>query len=73
MKGTSPTPVVWIASIFPSFSFAFWKCEGFFPWRNIVAVSAGVTHTVGLKKGGALVVVGNDDSGQCDVESWDLF
>ena len=40
-------------------------------WSNIVAVSAGNFHTVGLKQDGKVVAVGLNEDGQCDVEKWE--
>ncbi len=37
---------------------------------NIVAISAGFAHTVGLKSDGTVVAVGNNNFGQCNVGSW---
>ena len=39
-------------------------------WTDIVAVSAGQSHTVGLKTDGTVVAVGDNDHGQCDVSNW---
>lgn len=39
-------------------------------WKDIVAVSAGGEHTVGLRKDGTVVAVGKNYNGQCDVSSW---
>ena len=39
-------------------------------WKNIKAVSAGVYHTVGLRKDGTVVAVGDNRNGRCDVSSW---
>ncbi len=39
-------------------------------WENIVAVSAGAEHTVGLKSDGTVVASGWNKHGQCNVESW---
>ena len=33
-------------------------------------MSAGSTHTVGLKSDGTVVAVGNNDYGQCNVSDW---
>ena len=41
-------------------------------WRDLVAVSAGGTYTVGLRADGTAVAVGFNGSGQCDVTSWKL-
>ena len=42
-------------------------CTG---WTDIVAISAGGCHTVGLKSYGTVVAVGDNDYGQCDVSDW---
>jgi len=48
-------------------------------WSDIVAISAGGSatrnygesgHTVGLKRDGTVVAVGDNDQGQCEVETW---
>jgi hypothetical protein len=39
-------------------------------WTDIIQVSAGDNHTVGLKDDGTLVAVGWNDAGQCDVGNW---
>lgn len=39
-------------------------------WSDIVQVSAGRYHTVGLKADGTVVAVGSNDWGQCRVEGW---
>jgi len=39
-------------------------------WSNIVAVSAGDWHTVGLRSDGTVVAVGNNGAGECDVSGW---
>jgi uncharacterized protein (TIGR02145 family) len=39
-------------------------------WRDIVAISAGRNHTVGLKADGTVVTVGNNKDCQCNVSSW---
>jgi len=39
-------------------------------WRDIVAITAGVWNTVGLKSDGTVVAVGNNDNGQCNVSGW---
>jgi alpha-tubulin suppressor-like RCC1 family protein len=40
-------------------------------WTDIVAISAGAWHTVGLKADGSVVATGLDSSEQCDVLGWD--
>ena len=39
-------------------------------WTDIVAVSAGGVHTVGLKRDGSVVAVGRNLNGRCDVSDW---
>lgn len=39
-------------------------------WKNIVAISAGCVHTVGLKSNGTVMATGNNEYGQCDVNEW---
>lgn len=39
-------------------------------WRDIVAVSAGSYHSVGLCKDGTVVAVGDNSRGQCEVSKW---
>ena len=42
-------------------------------WRDIVAVSTGDAHTVGLQADGTVVATeytGKDYFGQCDVSDW---
>ncbi|MDD3066107.1 MAG: hypothetical protein PHI20_06835, partial [Endomicrobiaceae bacterium] len=39
-------------------------------WKDVVAVSANIFHTVGLKKDGTVVAVGDNQYGQCDVSDW---
>ena len=40
-------------------------------WENIVQVSAGLFHTVGLKEDGRVVAVGDNDDGQLNVGGWE--
>ena len=40
-------------------------------WRNIVAISAGGYHTVGLDKDGNVYATGKNEYGQCDVSEWE--
>ena len=37
---------------------------------NASSISAGTWYTVGLKKDGTVVAVGDNDDGQCDVSGW---
>jgi alpha-tubulin suppressor-like RCC1 family protein len=39
-------------------------------WRDVVAVSAGFEHTVGLLEDGTMVATGYNGCGQCDVSGW---
>ena len=39
-------------------------------WSHIIAVAAGMYHSVGLQSDGTVVAVGRNDDGQCDVSSW---
>lgn len=39
-------------------------------WHDIVAVSVGTYHTVGLKVNGRVVAVGNNEQGQCNTGDW---
>ena len=41
--------------------------------RNIIQVSAGGIHTVGLKSDGTVVAVGYNRNGQCEVSDWNMF
>ena len=39
-------------------------------WTDIIAVSAGINYTLGLKSDGTVVAVGADNNDKCEVESW---
>jgi alpha-tubulin suppressor-like RCC1 family protein len=39
-------------------------------WTDIVRISSGTDHTVGLKADGTVVAAGNNTYGQCDVSDW---
>ena len=39
-------------------------------WTNIVAISTGSSHTIGLKADGTAVAIGSDSYGQCNVSDW---
>ena len=45
-------------------------CQSVEYWEDIVAISAGSHHTVGLKSDGTVVALGENDYGQCNVEDW---
>jgi alpha-tubulin suppressor-like RCC1 family protein len=36
-------------------------------WRDIVAVAAGSTHTLGLRADGTVMATGNNSDGQCEI------
>jgi hypothetical protein len=42
-------------------------------WTDIINITAGGAHTVGVKSEGNVVAVGDNSSGQCDVGGWDLI
>ena len=39
-------------------------------WTDIIAISAGNSYCLGLKKDGTVVAVGNNTYNQCDVDNW---
>ena len=39
-------------------------------WSDIVAISVGENHTVGLKSDGTVIATGWNAAGQCDVSNW---
>lgn len=39
-------------------------------WTDIVAVSAGLNHSAGLKSDGTVVAAGRNEEGQCHVSDW---
>ena len=39
-------------------------------WRDILAVIAGVRHTVGLKANGTVVAIGDNSDGRCNTGGW---
>ena len=38
--------------------------------NTIVSICAGGDHTIGIKRNGTVVAVGNNENGQCNVENW---
>ena len=46
------------------------RCDDVSGWTDIVAVSAGTSHTVGLRSDGTVLAAGWNDYGQCDVSGW---
>ena len=39
-------------------------------WRDVIAVSVGLFHMLGLKSDGTVYATGRNSSGECDVDSW---
>lgn len=39
-------------------------------WKDIKAVSVSENFTVGLKKNGNVVAIGDNSYGQCDISDW---
>lgn len=39
-------------------------------WRNLVSISSGFDHTVGLKEDGTVIAIGRNDDGRCNVGDW---
>lgn len=39
-------------------------------WTDLVEISAGAAHTVGLKRNGRVVATGDNRDGQCNVSNW---
>ena len=39
-------------------------------WKDIIAISAGKSHTVGLKSDGTVIATGKNGGGQCNVSEW---
>lgn len=40
------------------------------PWNNIIDIAAGYYHTLGLRKDGTVVAVGDNKHGECNVSEW---
>lgn len=47
-----------------------WKKPGVGSWKDIKAISAGDTHTVGLYNDGTVIAIGDNHYGRCKVEEW---
>ena len=41
-----------------------------YDWTDVIAIDAGLNHTVGMKSDGTLITCGSNDSGQRDIENW---
>ena len=41
-----------------------------YEWQDIVGISAGDTHSAGVKEDGTVVAAGRNDFGQCNVSGW---
>lgn len=39
-------------------------------WCDIVAISAGAVHSIGLKTDGTVVAAGDNKYNQCNVSNW---
>ena len=39
-------------------------------WTNIIAISGGDRHTIGLKSDGTVIPAGDNAEGQCNVQGW---
>lgn len=39
-------------------------------WKDIVYISAGDTHVVGIRKDGTAVAIGENTAGQCNISGW---
>jgi len=39
-------------------------------WTNIVSISAGCSHTLGLKNDGTVISTGSNKYHQCDTNNW---
>jgi hypothetical protein len=39
-------------------------------WRDVIALSAGSRHTVGVVAGGHVLAAADNSRGQCEVSSW---
>ena len=39
-------------------------------WSDIVAISVGSYNTMGLKADGTMVIVGDNEKGQCNASGW---
>lgn len=39
-------------------------------WKNIVSISCGDVHTVGLRTDGTVIATGRNNYNQCDTSSW---
>ena len=45
------------------------KCE-VNNWKDIIAISAGNRHSIGLKSDGTVVAIGDNEDDQCSVDEW---
>lgn len=42
-------------------------------WNDIVGIAAGSVRTLGVRVDGTMVAVGDNENGECEVSSWDLW
>lgn len=45
-------------------------CFDIYDWQDIIAISSGESHIIGLKSDGTVVAEGDNSRGQCDVFEW---
>ena len=45
--------------------------DGVTGWTDIIDISGGDEHTVGLRSDGRVVCSGKNDKGQCNVKDWE--
>lgn len=65
-KATFILPLLVISLLFTSCSISTMKKSE----AKIIDVSAGISHTVGLREDGTAIAIGDNADGQCDIESW---
>ncbi|MET7918281.1 RCC1 domain-containing protein [Streptomyces avermitilis] len=66
---TTPSEVTASGRVLAAGDNSYGQCE-VGDWHDIVAVSAGSTHTLGLRANGTVVTAGNNADRQCEVDDW---